>query len=249
MASFRRNLLRTFLFVVLVFLVLYLVRVTDARYLLRVILARIESLGPWGPFWFVITYIVACLTFFPGFILTMGGGVLFGLLEGTVYVSIGATIGAGAAFLLSRYVARQWVIRKFAGNSKFRAIDDAVAIDGWKIVSLIRLSPVFPFIPMNFVFGLTRIPFWQFVFSTWLSILPVTALFVYLGTLLGDIAALGTQPIAAGKTKWIVTAVGIITTIIVSLMISRIARKALIARIPEDDEPTAEPTVDPRGFS
>jgi uncharacterized membrane protein YdjX (TVP38/TMEM64 family) len=245
MASFKRNLLRTFLLAVVVFLVVYLVRVTDARHLLRVILARIDDLGPWKPFWFVMTYIVACLTFFPGFILTMGGGVLFGLLKGTLYVSIGATIGAGAAFLLSRYVAREWVIRKFAANAKFRAIDDAVAADGWKIVGLIRLSPVFPFIPMNFVFGLTRIPFWSFVLTTWVSILPVTALFVYLGTLLGDIAALGTQPIAAGKTKWIVTSAGIVTTVIVSLFISRIARKALMARLPEEDDPA----IDPQGFS
>ena len=245
MASFKRQVLRTFLLTVFVFLVLYLVRVTDARYLLRVILERIDDLGPWKPFWFILTYIVACLTFFPGFILTMGGGILFGLIKGTLYVSIGATIGAGAAFLVSRYIAREWVIRKFAANQKFRAIDDAVAADGWKIVSLIRLSPVFPFIPMNFVFGLTRIPFWQFVVTTWFSILPITSLFVYLGTLLGDIAALGTQPIAAGKTKWIVTAIGIITTIIVSLLITRIARKALSSRLPDEEESA----IDPRGFS
>jgi uncharacterized membrane protein YdjX (TVP38/TMEM64 family) len=245
MASFKRKVLRTFLLTVAVFLVLYLVRVTDARYLLRIILERIDHLGPWKAFWFILTYIVACLTFFPGFILTMGGGVLFGLVKGTIYVSIGATIGAGLAFLVSRYLAREWVIRKFAGNAKFRAIDDAVATDGWKIVSLIRLSPVFPFIPMNFVFGLTRIPFWQFLVVTWFSILPVTALFVYLGTLLGDIAALGTQPIAAGKTKWVVTGIGIITTIIVSVLISRIARKALNSRLPDEEEPV----IDPRGFS
>src|SRR5688572_361620 len=105
MATFKRNALRAFLVAVVLFLALYLVRVTDARYLLRVILERIDGLGPWKPFWFILTYIVACLTFFPGFILTMGGGVLFGLIKGTLYVSIGATIGAGAAFLVSRYIA------------------------------------------------------------------------------------------------------------------------------------------------
>src|SRR5687767_1391782 len=86
MASFKRNLLHTFLLTMVVFLVLYLVRVTDARYLLRVILERIDGLGPWKPFWFILTYIVACLTFFPGFILTMGGGILFGVVKGTLYV-------------------------------------------------------------------------------------------------------------------------------------------------------------------
>ena len=164
------------------------------------------------------------------------GAILGAILGGAKGAVIGATIGAGAAFLLSRYVARDWVLRKFATNARFRAIDDAVAADGWKIVGLIRLSPVFPFIPMNFVFGLTRIPFWHFFFTTWVAILPVSSLFVYLGTMRGDIAALGTHPIAAGKTKWIVSGVGIVTTAIVSIIISRIARKALINKISDEEE-------------
>jgi uncharacterized membrane protein YdjX (TVP38/TMEM64 family) len=234
MATLKRNALRGFLLLVLFFLAFYIVRITDARHLIRVVLHRISDLGPWAPFWFVITYIVACLTFFPGFILTMGAGILFGVLKGTLYVSIGATMGAGCAFLLSRYVAREWVMRRFARNEKFRAIDDAVAKDGWKIVGLIRLSPVFPFIPMNFLFGLTRIPFWHFVAVTWVGILPVCLLFVYLGSLLGDIAALGTQPLAAGKTKWIASGVGIVMTVIVTLFVARIARKALFSKLPEE---------------
>jgi uncharacterized membrane protein YdjX (TVP38/TMEM64 family) len=112
----------------------YLVRVTDARHLLRVILQKISDLGPWAPILFILTYIVACLTFFPGVSLTMGAGVLFGIFEGTLYVSIGASLGAAAAFFISRYAAREWVIRRFADNAKFRAIDDAVEKDGWKIV-------------------------------------------------------------------------------------------------------------------
>lgn len=235
MASFKRNTLRAFLLVVFVLLAVYLVRITDARHLLRVSLMRISDLGAWAPFWFIIVYIIACLTFFPGFILTMGAGILFGLLRGSVFVSIGATLGAACAFLISRYLARDWVLKRFSRNPKFRAIDDAVANEGWKIVGLIRLSPVFPFIPMNFVFGLTKIPFWQFFFATWAGIIPVCVLFVYLGTLLGDVAALGTQPIAAGRTKWLLSGVGVGATVIVSLFITRIARKALANRIPDEE--------------
>jgi uncharacterized membrane protein YdjX (TVP38/TMEM64 family) len=143
----------------------------------------------------------------------------------TVFSLLFPVIGDGGVLTLNR----------FARNPKFRAIDDAVADEGWKIVGLIRLSPVFPFIPMNFVFGLTRIPFWQFFFATWIGILPICILFVYLGTLLGDIAALGTQPIAAGKTKWVVSAIGIGTTLVVTLFITRIARKALASRIPDEE--------------
>jgi uncharacterized membrane protein YdjX (TVP38/TMEM64 family) len=236
MASFKRKTLRVFLLLVLFFLGGWVIWLTDTRQLLRDALQRISDLGPWAPFWFIVAYILACVTFFPGVILTLGAGILFGLIKGTFYVSIGATIGAGCAFLLSRYVARKWVMRKFGSNEKFRAIDDAVEKEGWKIVGLIRLSPVFPFIPMNFVFGLTKVPFLHFVFVTWIGIIPITCLFVYLGTLIGDIAALGTRPIASGTTKWVVTAIGIVATVIVTVFITRIARRALARRLPEAED-------------
>lgn len=232
MASVRRQFVRGVLLAIAGLLLVWLVRITDTRHILRLVLEKIQNLGPMAPVYFVLAYIVACLTFFPGVILTLGGGVLFGLAKGTLYVSIGATIGATLAFLLSRHLAREWVSKRFASNEKFRAIDDAVARDGWKVVGLLRLSPVFPFIPMNFVFGLTRIPTLHFVIVTWFSILPMTAMFVYLGSLLGDIAALGNRPIATGQTKWIVTAIGAIATIIVTLLVARIARRALAGRLP-----------------
>jgi uncharacterized membrane protein YdjX (TVP38/TMEM64 family) len=233
MASVRRHLLRGGLLVVAGLLLIWFVRITDTRYILRVVLERIQNLGPFAPLYFILAYIVACLTFFPGVILTLGGGILFGVIKGTLYVSIGATIGAGCAFLISRYIARGWVYQRFSRSPKFRAIDDAVAKDGWKVVGLIRLSPVFPFIAMNFVFGLTRIPFVHFVLITWVSILPVCVMFVYLGSLLGDIAALGSQPIATGKAKWIVTAFGAVTTVIVTIFVTRFARRALAGKLPD----------------
>jgi uncharacterized membrane protein YdjX (TVP38/TMEM64 family) len=211
--------------------ILWLFRMSDPRQILRNILERIHNVGPWAPLWFILTYIVACLTFFPGVILTLGGGILFGVLRGTLFVSIGATLGAGCAFLLSRYLARDWVTRRFSTNPRFRAIDNAVQRDGWKIVGLIRLSPAFPFIPLNFVFGLTKIPFWHFFFITWVSIIPMSCMFVYLGSLLGDIAALGTKPMATGNTKWLVTGIGLVSTIIVTVFVTRIARRALSGRL------------------
>ncbi|HTG44701.1 MAG TPA: TVP38/TMEM64 family protein [Verrucomicrobiae bacterium] len=229
----KRNLARGLILLAVLAVAAWFVRTLDARQILRDILIRISALGPWAPFWFVVTYVVACLTFFPGVILTLGGGILFGLFKGTLYVSIGATLGAGCAFLLSRYAARDWVIRRFSQNANFRAIDDAVERDGWKIVGLIRLSPAFPFIPLNFVFGLTKIPFTHFFCITWLSILPMSCLFVYLGTLLGDIAALGTSAIVTGKTKWVVSALGLVSTIVVTILVTRIAQRALSTRLPQ----------------
>ena len=121
----------------------------DVRGLLRWTLAWIEGLGAWGPVLFVLIYIVATVLFVPGSALTLGAGALFGVGLGSVLVSLGATLGATAAFLVGRYFARDWVAKKIEGNTAFAAIDRAVAAEGWKIVGLTRLSPAFPFSLLN----------------------------------------------------------------------------------------------------
>ena len=235
----KRKVVRTIIAVGFLAAVIWLVRITDAREIVRGVLARIEGLGPWAPFWFILAYVGACLTFFPGVILTLGAGILFGVWWGTFYVSVGATIGACLAFLTSRYLARGWLTRKLGNHPKFRLVDEAVAREGWKVAGLMRLSPAFPFTPMNFVFGLTRIPLWQFFVVTYFSIWPMTALFAYLGSLIGDIAQLGTRPVATGSMKWVVTGIGITTTIIVTAVVTRIARRYLAEKLPElsSDQP------------
>src|ERR1043165_7672805 len=102
MASLQRNTIRMIILIMAAAVAIFIIRMTDARQILREILQRISALGPWAPFWFVITYVVACITFFPGVILTLGAGILFGIVQGTLFVSVGATLGAGCAFLLSR---------------------------------------------------------------------------------------------------------------------------------------------------
>jgi uncharacterized membrane protein YdjX (TVP38/TMEM64 family) len=125
--------------------------------LLKSALDWIGKLGPWGPVIFVGIYIVATVFFIPGSVLTLGAGAVFGVGLGSVCVSISATLGATAAFLVGRYLARDAIARKIEKNEKFAAIDRAVADEGWKIVFLTRLSPVFPFTLLNYAFGLTRV--------------------------------------------------------------------------------------------
>ncbi|MGC2277764.1 MAG: TVP38/TMEM64 family protein, partial [Candidatus Binatus sp.] len=117
----------------------------------------IRGLGALAPVAFIAIYIVACVAFLPGSILTIGAGVIFGVVRGSIYVSIAATLGATAAFLVGRYVARDWVSKRLEGNAKFKAIDEAVGREGWKMVFLTRLSPVFPFNLLNYAYGLTRV--------------------------------------------------------------------------------------------
>jgi len=109
------------------------------------LLGWVDDLGMWGPATVVVIYIVACVFMLPGSILTLGAGFLFGVVEGTATVSIASTLGACAAFLVGRTIARGWVSGKVAGNAKFAAVDEAVGRQGFKIVLLTRLSPVFPF--------------------------------------------------------------------------------------------------------
>jgi len=124
---------------------------------LRSLLGWISLLGALAPIVFIAAYIAACVLFIPGSIMTIGGGILFGVVRGSIYVSLGATVGATLAFLIGRYFARDWVAAKLAGNSTFGEIDAAVGRQGWKIVGLTRLSPVFPFNLLNYAYGLTRV--------------------------------------------------------------------------------------------
>jgi uncharacterized membrane protein YdjX (TVP38/TMEM64 family) len=197
----------------------------DVRALLRDSLAWVEQLGPWGPVLFVLIYIVAAVLFVPGSALTLGAGAVFGVALGSVLVSLGATLGATAAFLVGRYFARAWVAKKIEGNAAFAAIDRAVAAEGWKIVGLTRLSPAFPFSLLNYAFGLTRVSLRDYVVASWIGMMPGTVMYVYIGSL---------ARVAGDRTRtpgeWALLGLGLVATIAVTIFIARIARTALAKR-------------------
>jgi uncharacterized membrane protein YdjX (TVP38/TMEM64 family) len=194
----------------------------------------ISGLGAWGFLIFMLIYILACIFFLPGSILTLGAGVVFGLLEGSVIVSISSTLGATAAFLVGRYFARDWVAKKIAGNPRFKTIDDAVAKEGWKIVGLTRLSPVFPFNLLNYAYGLTKVSLGDYFFASWIGMLPGTIMYVYIGSLAGDLARLS----AGGRTRttgeWVLYIIGFAATVMVTIYVTRIARSALNRQQPDE---------------
>ncbi len=192
-------------------------------------LGALSSLGPAAPIAFVAIYVVACVLFIPGSLLTIGGGAVFGVVRGSIYVSIAATAGATAAFLVGRYFARDAVARKIAGNPRFRAIDDAVAREGWNIVLLTRLSPVFPFNLLNYAYGLTRVRLADYVIASWIGMLPATVMFVYIGSLGGDLARASAGGGPAGL-RWALNAIGFLATVAVALYATRIATRALKER-------------------
>jgi uncharacterized membrane protein YdjX (TVP38/TMEM64 family) len=195
--------------------------------LLRSALKWVESLGYIGGIVFMLIYIVSTVAFIPGSILTLGAGVLFGVVLGSLYVFVGATLGAIAAFLVGRYLARDWVGKKIEGNQKFAAIDRAVAHEGFKIVLLTRLSPVFPFILLNYAFGVTGVTLKDYALAS-VGMFPGTVMYVYIGSLAGDIARIGSENHPTDSTiQWVIRIVGFIATAAVTLYVTSIARKAI----------------------
>lgn len=202
---------------------------------LRNALQWIDSLGAVGAIVFILLYIIATVAFLPGSILTLGAGVVFGVVLGSFYVFIGATLGATAAFLVGRYLARSWVAKKIEGNNKFRAIDEAVGKEGLKIVLLTRLSPIFPFNLLNYAYGITGVSLKDYVIGS-VGMIPGTIMYVYIGSLAGSLAKVGTEAQPANPTvQWAIRIIGFIATVAVTVYVTKIARKALEAEVLESE--------------
>ncbi|MGO9621048.1 MAG: TVP38/TMEM64 family protein [Desulfobaccales bacterium] len=131
----------------------------------------IASSGMWGPLVYVLILTITPLLFLPVLPVIVAGGILFGPLGGVVYTVLGASAGSSLGFLVSRYLARDWVAAKISG-SKLAHLDDLVARHGWKIVVLTRLIVVFPFFLLNYAFGLTRVRFLPYALATLFALLP-----------------------------------------------------------------------------
>ncbi|HXU44635.1 MAG TPA: TVP38/TMEM64 family protein [Thermoanaerobaculia bacterium] len=198
--------------------------------------AWVQSLGVWGPVVFILGYAVATVAFAPAFLLTLAAGAIFGLVKGVIVTFIGATLGASLAFLVARYVARRAIEKKIAGNAKFAAIDRAVAREGLKIVSLLRLSPVFPFNLLNYALGLTKVRFLDYLIAC-LAMIPATILYVYYGAAAGSLAEVASgQAGGKGAAHWITLGVGIAATVAVTTFITRLASKALRQELERPEE-------------
>jgi uncharacterized membrane protein YdjX (TVP38/TMEM64 family) len=195
--------------------------------ILRNALVWVDSLGSLGAIAFIVLYILATVAFLPGSILTLGAGVVFGVFFGSLYVFIGATLGAIAAFLVGRYLVRDWVAQKIAGNQKFTAIDQAVGQEGFKIVLLTRLSPIFPFFLLNYAYGITGVSLKDYAIAS-VGMIPGTIMFVYIGSLAGNLATLGTQtPMVNPALEWTIRIIGFIATVAVTFYVTKLARRAL----------------------
>jgi uncharacterized membrane protein YdjX (TVP38/TMEM64 family) len=181
----------------------------------------VASLGPAGPLAYGVIYVVGALLFIPGSLLTIGAGLLFGLVGGTILVSIASTLAAALAFLIARHLARAQVESWSARHERFAAISKVVEERGAAVVFYLRLSPLVPFNLSNYLYGLTPVKFWPYVFASWAGMLPATVLYVYLGTT-GRAATEGRS-----VAEWTLFGAGLLATLVVGGMVGAAARKEL----------------------
>ncbi len=192
----------------------------------------VQTLGALGVVLFIFTYALATVLFLPGWIFTVAAGLIYGVIGGTAVALAGAIIGAALAFLCGRYLVRKRVQAATKGNRKFAAIDQAIGEQGWKIVGLLRLSPLIPFNLSNYFYGVTAVAFWPYLLASAVGMLPGALLYAYLG-------GAGKAELNGGGgslLKYVLLGVGLLSTIAVTILISRAAKKALAKSAAEKRE-------------
>jgi uncharacterized membrane protein YdjX (TVP38/TMEM64 family) len=198
----------------------------------------IKGLGTLGALVFILIYVVAVVAALPAAPISVAAAALFGSVWGVILINIGATLGAGLAFLVGRYFARGAVVSWLGRNERFRRLDQLTEAHGAIIVALTRLVPIFPFNLLNYGFGLTRVPFWTYVFWTWLCIIPGTILYV-----VGADAVL--QGAAQGRVPWTLVLVFGAALIVLTILV-RFAKRRLTAEEPDSGTGTpADPKEPP----
>ena len=191
-------------------------------------IARFED---WAPIVFVLVFVVWTVVVLPAWPLTLMAGVLFGTIRGTALVSVSATFGAAAAFAVGRYLARDLVVRWIGQRPLLKALDRAMEQEGWRVVLLLRLSPIVPYNVVNYGLAVTGVDFWEYLFATWLGMLPATLLYILAGDTAGDLVSGNTRSLA-------VQGVGLAATIAATWLLARRANAILQKERERSGEPS-----------
>jgi uncharacterized membrane protein YdjX (TVP38/TMEM64 family) len=197
------------------------VRLLPVEEWLRAIQEHIDGMGAAGALLYGAVYVAGALLFVPGSLLTIGAGLLFGLVWGTVLVSAASTAASALAFLIGRHLVRERVEKLARTNRRYGALDRAIGQKGWKVVALLRLSPLVPYSLSNYLYGATPVEFGPYLLASWAGALPGTLLYVAIGAA-GRAAAAGRS---AGE--WALIAAGLLATAVVTVMLARAARRNL----------------------
>ena len=188
---------------------------------------RVMELGAWSAVWYPILYACCNVLLLPGGLLSIGGGFFFGLWWGFLIVLVGNVTGAAIAFYLSRKIGRKWIRRKLLRNATLVALEPAVAREGWKIILLSQLHPLFPTSLLNYLYGLTTIRFRTCIL--WVAIGQAPGLFLY--TYIGTLGQLGLN-LLRGKShprmiEYWVWGGGLLFSIVILILLGRISLRLL----------------------
>lgn len=219
--------IKPILLIVFIAGMLVAVATLPVREWLSVSIAWIESHRTLAWLIYITAYTVAAVLVIPSAILTLAAGFIFGVPIGVILVSVASLTGAAAAFLAGRFLARDWVTQRIADFPSFRALDKATRHEGFIIVLLTRLSPLFPFNLLNYAFGLTAVRFRDYVLASWIGMAPAIVLYVYIGSAAKSLADLTGDGIESGVRGTTLFVVGLIVTLLLTVSVTRIATKAL----------------------
>src|SRR5262249_26338779 len=202
----------------------------SGRSLAPIVIATVQDIAGFGGaarIAFIAIYAVAIVALVPATILTLVAGAVFGVVRGVAYAFAGATIGTTVAFLLGRHTARPIVERWLASAPRAAAVDRAVSAQGWRIVFLLRLSPIMPFNVLNYALGLTTIAVWDFMLAG-VGSLPSELLTAYAGRVAAEALALADQAEGPKNASYYAVLLGgLAATVAATLLITRTARRAL----------------------
>lgn len=199
----------------------------DAHEHILRLLQWLEAQSAWAPLLFILIMAAAVVLVLPGVLLTTGAGFVFGVLEGAVYVVLGTTLGATLAFLIARYLFGQRARQFVMARAKFRLLSEELTPQGWRIVLLTRLIPLFPGKISNYFFGLTPFTLRGFIGGSLLGFIPFSVHSVYLGSIAADLSTLGARNVARTPLEWSLYGAGFVVALTAVIYLSRVARRAL----------------------
>ena len=191
------------------------------------VVSQLATLGVWGAVLFVGLYVIASVAMAPAFVLTFAAGAVWGLWRGSILVYLGAVLGASAVYFLAARLVRTRVITWIDREPRLAVVRRAVAEQGVWLMFLLRLSPLVPFVQLNYVLVLSGVRYRDYLVAT-LGMWPTIVMYVYYGKVVGDVAALaaGVAP-PRGTEYYVLLVVGLVATIVASTMITRAAKKAM----------------------
>lgn len=198
------------------------------------VLRWVEAQETWAATLFILIMAMAVVLLLPGIFFTTGAGFVFGVVEGSIYVVVGTTLGAAIAFLIARYLLGKRAAGFVMSHSRLRAVNDEMSKHDFKVVLLTRLIPFFPAKISNYFFGLTSFSFRDYVAGSFIGFIPFSVHNVYLGSIAADLTTLGERQLGRTSLEWSLYGLGFVASIVAVIYCNRLARRALSRYAHED---------------